>query len=150
MERIQGLKEDLALDELAGLLSPNPAHLRLSAAEAKKRNIVSQAALDLLEQTLGPGDPLDFPRLLRARIVDRLLEAGAVSLDEGALILRTLAAGEGPQGQGLLLFLRKRGVGFALVAQGPCVPDSEAREVARVDLAAQVTALKLELNGGTP
>ena len=145
VRRIQGMKEDLPLDDLARLLSPSPAEVAFAPAELCARNIISQPALDLLQATLGPLDVLDFAAALQARAVDGPLAAGALSLEEAALILRTLAAaGTPPAGQ--VLFLRKRGVGFCLLAQGPVVLDPEARVAAQVDLAAQVAALKLALN----
>jgi hypothetical protein len=148
VQRIQGMKEDLNLDQLAGLLSPDPAPVRLAAAEWVARNIVSKAALDLLGTTLGATDPLDFHQVLHARTVDQLVTAGEINLEEAALLLRTLAREGTPPGTGLMVFLRKRGVGVALVLQAGATLDPEARVVARIDLAAQVTELKLLLNGG--
>jgi len=150
VERIQGLKEDINLDQLAGLLSPRPSPLQMSAADLLARNIVSESALNLLIETLAPVDPPGFGPILFARVVDQLLAAGVISRVEGALILRTLAASGGPEAQGQLLFLRKQGVGFCLLAQGAVTLDPEARVVARTDLSAQVAELKLTLNGGKP
>jgi DNA-binding transcriptional MerR regulator len=142
--RIQGMKEDLPLDELARLLSPRPGHLALAPAELRARNILSQPALELLQATLGPWEVLAFEPVLYARVVDAPLSAGEISLEEGALILRTLATGGAANGQ--LLFLRKRGVGVCLLAQGAVAVDAETRVVVRTDLAAQVAALKLAFN----
>jgi DNA-binding transcriptional MerR regulator len=146
VQRIQGLKEDVPLDDLARLLSPRPADGAFHGAELVARNIISQAALDLWQATLGPREPLDFQAALQARVVEEPLAAGALSLEEGALMLRTLAAAGEPPLAGQALFLRKRGVGFCLLVQGPAVLDPEARVAARVDLAAQVAALKLALD----
>ena len=150
VERIQGMKDDINLDQLAGLLSPLPSQLRLTASELRSGGIVSDAGMDLLDETLAPVDPLGFDLVLFARVVDRLLSAGDINAAEGALILRTLAAGRGPEIQGQLLFLRKRGVGFAFLVQGTASADPETRIVARIDLPAQVAELKLTLNGGKP
>jgi hypothetical protein len=143
--RIQGMKEDVNLDQLASLLSPRPSLLACSGAELVARNIVSRAAMDLLDETLSPGDPPGFEPVLFAWMIDRLLNAGDISLAEGALMLRTLAAARGPEAQGQVLFLRKRGVGFCLLVQGAAALDPEARVVARMDLPAQVAELKLTL-----
>jgi DNA-binding transcriptional MerR regulator len=150
VERIQGMKDDINLDQLASLLSPRPSPLQLTAAELRSRNIVTAPALELLAETLAPIEPLGFDLIFFVWVVDRLLGAGDISRAEAALILRTLAAGRGPEAQGQLLFLRKHGVGFALLAQGAVVLDPEARVVARIDLPAQVAQLKLTLNGGKP
>jgi len=153
--RIQGLKEDLPLDQLADLLSPRPASLPFTLVELREKNIVSTTALELMVATLGSEDPPGFDRILAAWVTDGLLKAGTISLEEGALILRTLAGacappdqGElAPPGQGDLLFLRKRGVGFCLVVQGHAFPDPEARLVTTLALPAQVAALKLAIKG---
>lgn len=155
VERIQGLKEDLNLDELAGLLSPGVFPAQVARADLENHNIVSNRALDLLDQTLGCPDPLGFPQAFQAWVADRLLEAGAVNREEAALILRTLGGlrSPAPPDQGQLLFLRKYGVGFCFLTQGEAVLDPEARVAARIDLPAQVAELKLALkplNGGKP
>lgn len=150
VSRIQGMKDDINLDQLAGLLSSRPSLLQLTAAELRSRAIVSDAGMDLLAETLAPVDPLGFDLVLFAWVVDRLLSAGDINAGEGALILRTLAAGRGPELQGQLLFLRKQGVGFAFLAQGGATADPETRVVARIALPAQVAELKLTLNGGKP
>ena len=148
--RIQGMKDDLNLDELARLLSADPPRMDLAAGVFGERNIVSTAALELLNATLAPGDPLSFDHMLLAWTVDQLLNAGDISLEEGALILRTLSAGlaTGTHAQGELLFLRKRGIGLCLLVQGTVSLDPETRVVARMDLPSQVAGLKLALNGG--
>lgn len=147
IERIQGLKDDINLDQLADLLSPRPSELRLGRAELAGKNIVSLAALDLLAATLGTGDPLDFEQILLAWLVDQPLQAGDIGLEEGALILRTLSQPGAIPGQGQLLFLRKRGTAFCLLAPGPALADPETRRVACLDLPAQVAKLKLAING---
>ena len=147
VERIQGMKDDINLDRLADLLSPSPSPLLFASADLMDNNIVTKPALELAAATLGPEDPLGFERILAARILDQLLVDGAITLEEGALVLRTLAA-QGPPGQGELFFLRKRGVAFCLRVEGTVSLDPEARVVARIDLPARVAELKLALNGG--
>ena len=152
VQRIQGMKDDINLDRLAHLLSPAPPQLELSEAAFTKRNIVSKTALDLLQDTLGPCAPFDFQRMLLAWLVDRPLAAGDLSLEEGALLLRTLWAAResAPLAQGELLFLRKRGVGLCLLVQGAACLDPETRVLVRLDLPAQAAELKLALDGGRP
>jgi len=147
VERIQGLKEEINLDQLADLLSPRPSSLRLSAEQALVKNIVSGPGLELLARTLGPEDPLDFDQLLLGRIVGGLLDAGDLGLEEGALLLRALAAWAHP-GQGRAWMLRKHGVGFCFLALGEASPDPEAKVLARIDLPARAAELKLVLEGG--
>jgi len=145
VERIQGLKDDVNLDQLADLLSPRLSLDQVPAAALLERNLLSKAALELLTGTLAPGDPLSFEAILHGRMAGTLLDTGDINQEEGAMILRTLS---GSPGKGQMLFLRKQGVGLCLVAQGEVVLDPETRLVCRMDLHAQVAELKLALKGG--
>jgi DNA-binding transcriptional MerR regulator len=147
VERIQGLKDDINLDQLAQLLSPKPSELRLGRAELLERNLISGAALDLLGGPPEAGDPLPFDQILLAWLVDQLFQSGAIQPEEGALVLRTLTQAGATPAQGQLLVLRKDATAFCLLTPGPALADPDTRTVACLDLPAQVAKLKLAING---
>jgi DNA-binding transcriptional MerR regulator len=154
VERIKGMKDDLALDDLADLLAPAPSGLQVGIDELVKRNIVSKETLDLLFETRPLTDPLSFEAALHGWFVDGLLRNGDIGLDEGRLILSTLAAHHGTlqDQRGQFLFLRKRGVGFCLVLSGTGTvhPDPEARIVAQREFLTLVGEFRIALSGDKP
>ncbi|MDE3059053.1 MAG: DUF4004 family protein, partial [Bacteroidota bacterium] len=50
IDKIKNMKEDLSLDDLAGVFSPLPADIEFSAEEIISRNIVSEAALAIFPE----------------------------------------------------------------------------------------------------
>jgi len=149
VEHIKGMKDDLALDDLADLLAPAPTGFQIRVDDLQQRNIVSRETLDLLFDTLDLTDPLDFDTALHGWIVDRLLRNGEIGLDEGRLILGTLGGKAIPGSQGQFLFLRKRGVGFCLVLSGTgsLHTDPDAKIVAQGDFLTLVGEFRIALSG---
>jgi DNA-binding transcriptional MerR regulator len=47
IERIKDMKDDLSLDKLADMFSPNPSDIHMRIEEVSKRNIVADSALQL-------------------------------------------------------------------------------------------------------
>jgi len=154
VERIKGMKDDLALDDLADLLAPAPVGLQVGVDSLQSRKIVSKETLDLLFETQPLTDPLSFETALHGWLVDGLLRNGEIGLEEGRLILSTLAAHHGAlqDQRGQFLFLRKRGVGFCLVLSGTgtVLPDPEARIVAQRDFLTLVGEFRIALSGDKP
>lgn len=152
IDKIKNMKEDLSLDELADVFSPAAADLSMSRHELLERNIVSKATLELFDRTFSDGPVLKFERILYAFLLDRLLQAGDINLDEGRMMLETLRDNE-PKLQNkscTLVFLRKMGVSSFLVVAGPddFAFDAGTKIVARLSMASGVEELKLKMTGG--
>jgi hypothetical protein len=90
IDKIQTMKENLSLDELADMFSPNVANLSLTKDELIKRNIVSTAVVDFyLEQEKGSLQ-FNFTRMLEVFVLEMLLQSGEINLDEGKMVLQVL------------------------------------------------------------
>ncbi|MBV7509319.1 YhbD family protein [Bacillus sp. sid0103] len=90
IEKIQTMKENLSLDELADMFSPNVANLNYSKDELIERNIVSTAVVDFyLEQEKGSLQ-FNFTRLLEVFVLEKLLQSGEINLEEGKMVLQVL------------------------------------------------------------
>jgi hypothetical protein len=151
VEQVQGMKDDLALADLADLLAPAPVNVQLDAELLVEKNIISRETIDLLSETCGPTDPLDFNTALKAWIVERLLREGNIGLEEARLALRTLGPRELPAGEprGTFVLVRKRGIAFCAVVLGEARTfcDPECRVVASWDLITLSGELNLALKG---
>ncbi|MCL6572867.1 MAG: YhbD family protein [Bacillus sp. (in: Bacteria)] len=117
IDKIQTMKENLSLDELADMFSPNITNLNYSKDELLRRNIVSPSVVDFyLEQEKG-GHQFTFSRMLEVFILEKLLQSGEISLDEGTMLLQVLKD-NGPlikQKSCALVFTRKLGVSSCLL-----------------------------------
>ncbi|WP_144555476.1 YhbD family protein [Bacillus sp. X1(2014)] len=90
IEKIQTMKENLSLDELADMFSPNVANLNYSKDQLVKRNIVSTTVVDFyLEQEKGSLD-FNFTRMLEVFVLEKLLQSGEINLEEGKMVLQVL------------------------------------------------------------
>ncbi len=150
IEQIKGMKDDLALSDLADLLSPSPLGLQLRLVDLEQKNIVSKVTLDLMIESLSLTDPIGFEAALFGWVVDRLLIDGEIALEEGRLILQTLSTHQNsPLDQGQFLFLRKRGVSFCVVlaGTGSLIPDPEAKIVVRGYFQNLVAEFRITLSG---
>jgi hypothetical protein len=90
IEKIQTMKENLSLDELADMFSPNLTNLNYSKDELIKRTIISTSVVDFyLEQEKGSLQ-FNFSRILEVFVLEKLLQSGEISLDEGKMLLQVL------------------------------------------------------------
>ena len=152
IDRIKNMKEDLSLDDLADMFSPNPAGLTLTGGQIKEQNIVSEVVLDLfLQQYPGLG-AFSFARILYLYVLEKVLQSGGASLDEGRMILRFLEdqyhTFEGRACE--LFFLRKLGISTCLLVAAPGEIRFEpgAHVTARISLSDCVEELKTKLFKG--
>ncbi|MGJ7913523.1 YhbD family protein [Neobacillus sp. LXY-1] len=118
IEKIQTMKENLSLDELANMFSPSVTDLQLSAEELVKRNTVSQTAINLYLDIEKNGPDFNFSRILEIYVLDKLLQSGEVNLEEGRMIVQLLVANRTTikQKSGELVITRKLGVSSCLLA----------------------------------
>jgi vacuolar-type H+-ATPase subunit E/Vma4 len=117
IEKIQMMKENLSLDELANMFSPNIADLHLGESELVKRNIVSGMAIKLYLENEQGGPQLDFSRILEAYVLEKLLQSGEINLDEGKMVVQVLKDNRATikQKSGELVITRKLGVSSCLL-----------------------------------
>ncbi|WP_141430893.1 YhbD family protein [Bacillus sp. 03113] len=117
IEKIQAMKENLSLDELAGMFSPSVSELQLSQKELIERNIVSETALDFFLENFPQTEELSFEKILHVYILEKLLQSGDINLSEGKLLLQVLMDyyQQVKQKNSMVLFIRKLGVSSCLL-----------------------------------
>lgn len=117
INKIQSMKENLSLDELADMFSPNLTDLQLEREELIKRNIVSETVMNMyLEQDQG-SHTFTLSRLLEVYVLEKLLQSGEINLDEGKMLIQVLKDHEQliKQKNCELVITRKLGVSSCLV-----------------------------------
>jgi DNA-binding transcriptional MerR regulator len=90
INKIQTMKENLSLDELADMFSPNLTELNLNKDDLIKRNIVSNNVLHFYLENNQVVLQFDLPRMLEVFILEKLLQSGDINLDEGKMLLQVL------------------------------------------------------------
>jgi hypothetical protein len=148
--KIQSMKEDLSLDDLAGIFSPNLEAMHLSKDEMVERSIVNKSTMDFLVRLYGNIEIFSFEKILYSRILNTALQSGSVSLEEGRLLLDTLEehykkyAGRSCE----LIFLRKMGISSCFLISSPCEFYFEAGTsiVFKINIASCIEELKITLS----
>ncbi|MFR9710685.1 YhbD family protein [Paenibacillus sp. MB22_1] len=154
IDRILGMKDDLSLDALADVFSGSPKDIRLSAGELLERNIVTSTSLNLYMETTEKKEAqpnFGFDQMLIIYVLDKLLQSGDISLEEGRLLVQALEdhlPGLAGQECGVHL-IRKMGVAaFILVpGDGDIYVDRSVRTIVRLSLARCTEELKLLVSG---
>lgn len=152
IEKIKNLKDDLSLDELASMFSPNPADITLSKEELIKRNIVSLMTFRFYKEQKGEHETFSFAQLFQLYVLEKLLQSGDISLEEGKMILNTLDT-HFPKLQGRsseLILMRKMGISTCLLtANGNDVYFEESvKIVTRLHLPSCMEELKMKVLEG--
>jgi hypothetical protein len=90
IDKIKNMKEDLSLDDLADMFSPKLSDVLLNKRELMEKNIVSQMALEIYENYHGKIEVFSFEKILYIAALEKFLQTGGVSLEEGKIILQNL------------------------------------------------------------
>lgn len=121
IDKIKNMKDDVSLDDLATMFSPKLGDMLLSKEELLNKNIVSQVALEIFNQFHGETKIFTFDKILFLALLEKFLQSGEVTLEEGKNILETIELHfkdfEGKNCD--VLFIRKLGVGVCLMISVP-------------------------------
>jgi hypothetical protein len=115
IEKIQLMKENLSLDELADVFSPNLAELSFEKSEVLKRGIASRTVLNYFTENNQGIKKFAFEQILSIYILEKLLRSGDINLDEGKMVLQVLNDHYHSMENGELFFVRKLGISSCLI-----------------------------------
>lgn len=152
VDKIKDMKENASLDELAEILSPNPADVHSDKVGLIKEKIVSETAAAIFIEIFGEPSSFDFEQILFVYILDKMLQSGEINLEEGRIILKTLdehySSLEGKNCD--LIFIRKLGISTCLVVSAPNQIhfESGAKIVSRQNVSTCIEELKQKLSNG--
>lgn len=148
VNRIMNMKEDISLDELADVFSPQTGDLSLDAGQVIARGIADSAVTALYGELYGMGD-YPFEELVYLSIFDELFAGGGVSRDEAvtAVELVKKKSGEFKDGFCELYAVRKLGLFTCFLASSPCDIRFEdgLKVVAQVSIPAIKEKLKMKM-----
>jgi predicted DNA-binding transcriptional regulator AlpA len=150
IDKIKNMKEDLSLDDLADMFSPDLVSVLLTKQELMELNIVSKTTLEFFIKQQGDMTSINFEQILFIYVLDKLFRAGEISLDEGEFLLRTLSDSyQKFTGKSCdLIFLRKLGIATCFLILNPheIYFENSAKVIAQLNLGNCVEELKMKLN----
>lgn len=149
--KIKNMKDELSLDDIAGMVSPNPINIIYSKSEIIKRNIVTENTLNKYIEFRGYEEEIfNFEKLLYLHILDKIFKSGEMNLEESKLIINTFEDNypKYTEKDCELFFLRKFGVPVCFLANYPNEInfENEIKYLYRTIISNCIEELKIILN----
>jgi hypothetical protein len=149
VEMIKNMKEDVSLNDLAGVFSPEKGSLRLLADEIVQRGIAQKEVVDIYAK-FNPGeDSYSFDDMIFMALLKRLFDTGGVCRDEAitALELAFESLTSFKDGGCVLFAVRKLGVFSCFIVSSQCEIkfDSALKIIASVSMPSVKEELKIKL-----
>jgi hypothetical protein len=149
IEKIKNMKDELLLDDLATMFTPDLIELTLTREELIERNIVTINTLDYYSKTEGNQEFFSFEKALILYILDQAFHSGEISLEEGKALIDILTEGY-PRFKGKnceLYFIRKLGVSLCFLASSPAEIQTEknTRILLHINIGSSIEELKTKV-----
>ena len=150
IHRINDLKDDHSLDEIAEILSPDMLLKSYSAAEVGEMAWLSKHALQLYQSVRGDEGTYGFNEIVFIAAVEQLSVDGKLALEQLELaangLLENFDSLESDEGRYLTIACRSS-ISYSVVHSGTCYFDRDSDVLASVDLNDVVEEVKLKLEG---
>ncbi len=149
IKKIKDMKDDVSLDNLAQMFSPQLGEVFLSEKELLKNNIITVETLTLHKNIYGEIKTFSFERILYISLLEKSLMSGNVSIDESKLIIETLEENykslEGKNCE--IVFLRKFGMAlcFLITLPNEFYIEKGAKIVLRLNISQCIQDLKIKI-----
>lgn len=149
IEKIKDMKDDVSLDSLALMFSPQLADVFLSEGELIEKNIVTKQTLTMHKNIYGEIKTFSFEKILYISLLEKSLVSGNVSLEEGKLIIETLEQNykslEGKNCE--IIFLRKFGMAlcFLITVPNEFYIENGAKIALRLNISQSIEELKIKI-----
>ncbi len=149
IEKIKDMKDDVSLDSLALMFSPQLADVFLSEGELIEKNIVTKQTLTMHKNIYGEIKTFSFEKILYISLLEKSLVSGNVSLEEGKLIIETLEQNykslEGKNCE--IIFLRKFGMAlcFLITVPNEFYIEQGAKIALRLNISQSIEELKIKI-----
>lgn len=147
---IKNMKDDLSLDEIAHMFTPNLQDISFSKDEVLRRNLVTEMTMNIYSQLYPLGLALSFEKILHMYVLEKFIKSGEVSIEEGKGILQTLKENyNNIQKEDYdILLLRKFGAAASiLIPHGVDIYiDNETKMVLKINILKCIEEMKIRVN----
>lgn len=90
VDKIKNMKDDVSLDDMVEVFSPQLADVFLSREEMLSKNLVSNMTLEIYKDMHNEEQTFSFEKILYLSIVEKFLQSGDAGVEEGRSILKNL------------------------------------------------------------
>jgi DNA-binding transcriptional MerR regulator len=166
IDKIMNMKDDIMLDDMAEIFSPQLEKVFLTREQLIEKNIVTSIVLDLYEkeetmekvqnkgyldnEASSQSKTYTFEKILYLYILEKALESGEVSIEEVKSVLQTLKDHfrEFNEKNCDIIIIRKFGVAICLIILSPnqiCI-ENNAKLLMKINIGECIVKLKEDLN----
>ena len=155
IDKIIGMKENLSLDDMADMFSPMLKDILLNRQELVAKGIVSQMTCDIFDSIYEAKENEDtietftFDKILYITVLEKFLNSGGVSIEEGKIILQNLEENyknfkdKGCQ----IVFVRKIGISISFLTGTPneIYFDKSVKHIEKLNIPDLIEELKIKI-----
>ena len=150
IDKIQRMKENVSLDDLANMFSPVSDAYKFTKDDLLTKKIISQAVIEFyLSQVKVYQETFDFDHMVAMYVLERLLQSGDMLLPEGQMVIQLIQSYYFPAENKniLLVLIRKMGVSSCVIVEKTSVLhfDEETKVIAQIDFLQMVEELKTKI-----
>lgn len=150
INKIKNMKEDLSLDDIAEVFSPQLSEIKIYKENLVKENIVSLNSVNIFENINGDTKVFNFENILFLLIIHNFLKSGNISFEEGKTILGALQHNYKffTNKDCDVLFVRKFGVGICILlsSKSEIFVEQEAKLVQKINVSGCIEEIKSKIN----
>ncbi|WP_102399918.1 YhbD family protein [Haloimpatiens massiliensis] len=147
---IKNMKDDLSLDEIANMFTPNLQDISFSKDEVLRRNLVTEMTMNIYSQLYPLGLTLSFEKILHMYILEKFIKSGEVSIEEGKGVLQTLKDNYNniEEEDYDIILLRKFGAAASILIphDTEIYIDTETKMVLKINILKCIEEMKIRVN----
>lgn len=147
---IKNMKDDLSLDEIANMFTPNLQDISFSKDEVLRRNLVTEMTMNIYSQLYPLGLTLSFGKILHMYILEKFIKSGEVSIEEGKGVLQTLKDNYNniEEEDYDIILLRKFGAAASILIphDTEIYIDTETKMVLKINILKCIEEMKIRVN----
>ena len=150
IDKIQRMKENVSLDDLANMFSPVGEAYKFTAEDLLSKKLISQTVIEFyLSHVKVYQEAFDFDHTVAMYVVESLLQSGDMLLPEGQMVIQLIQDHYFPAENKnmLLILIRKMGISSCLIIKKTSTLhfDGETKVVAQIDFLQIVEELKTKI-----
>lgn len=149
IEKIKNMKDNLSLDDMADMFSPQLQDVLLNKQEMLNKGIVTESTFQVYEGIYGPTEVFTFDKILYIGVLEKFLESGGISIDEGKMIIGNLEENyvNFKEKRCQIVFLRKIGIStcFLIGLPNEVYFEKTVKFIEKVDLSDLIEQLKIKI-----
>ena len=149
INKIKNMKDNLSLDDMVDMFSPQLQEVMLDRKELVDKGIVTEMAFGIYEGIYGATEVFIFDKILYIAVLEKFLDTGGIGIEEGKMILQCLEDNyTNFKDKGCeIVFLRKLGISTCFLVGMPneIYFEKNVKFVQKINVPGLIEELKIKI-----